>query len=81
VCTEGDGDNFREGLGVESWSYLCRLDACGLSHYSYQMISQVLNIPTHLKSLGLAKNKVTDQGVHPLCDALRNSRCSLNRLM
>uniref|UniRef100_A0A8C0WAW5 NACHT, LRR and PYD domains-containing protein 5 n=1 Tax=Castor canadensis TaxID=51338 RepID=A0A8C0WAW5_CASCN len=58
-----------------------RLDACGLSHYSYQMISQVLNIPTHLKSLGLAKNKVTDQGVHPLCDALRNSRCSLNRLI
>uniref|UniRef100_G1SPL2 NLR family pyrin domain containing 5 n=1 Tax=Oryctolagus cuniculus TaxID=9986 RepID=G1SPL2_RABIT len=58
-----------------------RLDSCGLTQICYLMISQVIHKSTSLKTLSIAGNKVTDWGLKPLCDALRLSWCSLQRLI
>ncbi|XP_025224511.1 NACHT, LRR and PYD domains-containing protein 5 [Theropithecus gelada] len=57
-----------------------RLDRCGLTHACYLKISQILTTSPSLKSLSLAGNEVTDQGVTPLSDALRVSQCALQKL-
>uniref|UniRef100_A0A2K6LWS8 NLR family pyrin domain containing 5 n=1 Tax=Rhinopithecus bieti TaxID=61621 RepID=A0A2K6LWS8_RHIBE len=57
-----------------------RLDRCGLTHACYLKISQILTTSPSLKSLSLAGNEVTDQGVTPLSDALRVSQCTLQKL-
>ncbi|XP_070354874.1 NACHT, LRR and PYD domains-containing protein 5 [Equus asinus] len=58
-----------------------RLDHCGLTHACCVVISQILMTSINLKSLSLAGNKVTDQGMKPLCDALKVSQCTLQRLI
>ncbi|MBZ3871249.1 NACHT, LRR and PYD domains-containing protein 5 [Sciurus carolinensis] len=57
-----------------------RLDSCGLTHACYPVISQMLTAATSLKSLSLARNKVTDEGLAPLCAALWTSQCTLAEL-
>ncbi|XP_014649705.1 PREDICTED: NACHT, LRR and PYD domains-containing protein 5 [Ceratotherium simum simum] len=58
-----------------------RLDHCGLTHTCCQVISQILMTSVSLKSLSLAGNKVTDQGMKSLCDALKGSQCTLQKLI
>uniref|UniRef100_A0A2I3GJZ1 NLR family pyrin domain containing 5 n=1 Tax=Nomascus leucogenys TaxID=61853 RepID=A0A2I3GJZ1_NOMLE len=58
-----------------------RLDRCGLTHACYLKISQILTTSPSLKSLSLAGNKVTDQGVTALSDALKVSQCALQKLI
>ena len=60
---------------------LCRLDGCGLTQASCRAISQVLATSVSLKSLSLTGNRVADQGVQSLCDALKVTRCALQKLM
>uniref|UniRef100_A0A4X1T750 NLR family pyrin domain containing 5 n=1 Tax=Sus scrofa TaxID=9823 RepID=A0A4X1T750_PIG len=58
-----------------------RLDRCGLTHSSCLALSQVLVTSVSLKSLSLAGNKVTDPSIKPLCDALRSTQCTLQKLI
>ncbi|XP_057575701.1 NACHT, LRR and PYD domains-containing protein 5 [Hippopotamus amphibius kiboko] len=58
-----------------------RLDHCGLTHTCCQVISQMLVTSVSLKSLSLAGNKVTDQSIKSLCDALKVTRCTLQKLI
>lgn len=62
-------------------AYFRRLDHCGLTPTCCMVISQILVTSISLKSLSLAGNKVTSQGVKPLCDALIASQCTLQKLM
>lgn len=61
--------------------YLCRLDHCGLTPACCLVISQILVTSISLKSLSLVGNKVTNQGIKPLCDALTASQCTLQKMM
>ncbi|KAM7060135.1 NACHT, LRR and PYD domains-containing protein 5, partial [Molossus nigricans] len=58
-----------------------RLDHCGLTHTCCHGISQILMTSKSLKSLSLARNKVTDRGIVPLREALTVSRCNLQKLI
>uniref|UniRef100_A0A8C0AHC2 Pyrin domain-containing protein n=1 Tax=Bos mutus grunniens TaxID=30521 RepID=A0A8C0AHC2_BOSMU len=58
-----------------------RLDRCGLTPASCREISQVLATSGSLKSLSLTGNKVADQGVKSLCDALKVTPCTLQKLI
>ncbi|XP_017918992.1 PREDICTED: NACHT, LRR and PYD domains-containing protein 5 [Capra hircus] len=58
-----------------------RLDRCGLTPASCRVISQVLATSVSLKSLSLMGNKVADQGVKSLCDALKVAPCTLQKLI
>uniref|UniRef100_A0A8C6RES9 NLR family, pyrin domain containing 5 n=1 Tax=Nannospalax galili TaxID=1026970 RepID=A0A8C6RES9_NANGA len=58
-----------------------RLDSCELSNTCYPMVSQLLNSSTSLKSLSLARNKVAEDSMKSLCDALMSSKCGLQRLI
>nr|KAF6411131.1 NLR family pyrin domain containing 5 [Rousettus aegyptiacus] len=58
-----------------------RLDHCGLTHTCCLAISKILVTSTCLKSLSLMGNKVTNQGITPLCDALKVSQCTLKKLI
>ncbi|XP_036162425.1 NACHT, LRR and PYD domains-containing protein 5 [Myotis myotis] len=58
-----------------------RLDHCGLTDSCCPLISQILLASHNLRSLSLAGNKVADQGVASLCEALKVSQCALHRLI
>ncbi|XP_043290626.1 NACHT, LRR and PYD domains-containing protein 5 [Cervus canadensis] len=58
-----------------------RLDHCGLTQASCRAISQVLATSVSLKSLSLMGNKVADQGVKSLCDAMKVTPCTLQKLI
>ncbi|XP_065776895.1 NACHT, LRR and PYD domains-containing protein 5 [Muntiacus reevesi] len=58
-----------------------RLDHCGLTQASCRAISQVLATSVSLKSLSLTGNKVADQGVKSLSDALKVAPCTLQKLI
>lgn len=60
---------------------LCRLDSCELTSTSYSMISELLLSSTSLKSLSLARNRMTEKNMGQLCGALSSSRCALKKLM
>ncbi|OWK15656.1 NLRP5 [Cervus elaphus hippelaphus] len=57
------------------------LDHCGLTQASCRAISQVLATSVSLKSLSLMGNKVADQGVKSLCDAMKVTPCTLQKLI
>lgn len=80
VLSRGEMGCFGRELGLLHAACLCRLDRCGLTHACYLKISQILTTSPSLKSLSLAGNEVTDQGVTPLSDALRVSQCALQKL-
>ncbi|XP_036690745.1 NACHT, LRR and PYD domains-containing protein 5 [Balaenoptera musculus] len=58
-----------------------RLDHCELTHTCCQVISQMLVSSISLKSLSLAGNKVTHQSIKSLCDALKVTQCTLQKLI
>ncbi|KAM4825003.1 NACHT, LRR and PYD domains-containing protein 5 [Thomomys bottae] len=58
-----------------------RLDSCELSPEGSRMLSQVLSDNVSLTSLSLARNKLTDQSLQHLCDALKSLQCPLRRLI
>ncbi|XP_054444117.1 NACHT, LRR and PYD domains-containing protein 5 [Pteronotus mesoamericanus] len=58
-----------------------RLDDCGLTHTCCLLLSHVLLTSTSLRSLSLAGNEVADESVAPLCEALKVSRCALQKLI
>uniref|UniRef100_A0A8C0KNG3 NLR family pyrin domain containing 5 n=1 Tax=Canis lupus dingo TaxID=286419 RepID=A0A8C0KNG3_CANLU len=58
-----------------------RLDHCGLTPACCLVISQILVTSISLKSLSLVGNKVTNQGIKPLCDALTASQCTLQKMI
>uniref|UniRef100_A0A8C9CIR5 NLR family pyrin domain containing 5 n=1 Tax=Phocoena sinus TaxID=42100 RepID=A0A8C9CIR5_PHOSS len=58
-----------------------RLDRCELTHTCCQVIAQMLVTSISLKSLSLAGNKVTDQSIKSLCDALKVTQCTLQKLI
>ncbi|KAF6078827.1 NLR family pyrin domain containing 5 [Phyllostomus discolor] len=58
-----------------------RLDHCGLTHPCCQLLSQILLTSTSLRCLSLAGNKVAGLGVASLCEAMKVSQCSLQRLI
>ncbi|XP_066228706.1 NACHT, LRR and PYD domains-containing protein 5 [Saccopteryx leptura] len=58
-----------------------RLDHCGLTHTCCPVIAQILVTSTSLKSLSLAGNKVANQGVACLCESLKVSQCTVQKLI
>ncbi|GAB5581549.1 NACHT [Prionailurus iriomotensis] len=58
-----------------------RLDHCGLTPTCCMVISQILLTSISLKSLSLVGNKMTAQGIKPLCHALIASQCTLQKLI
>ncbi|TKC40681.1 hypothetical protein EI555_007946, partial [Monodon monoceros] len=58
-----------------------RLDHCELTHTCCQVIAQMLVTSISLKSLSLAGNKVTDRSIKSLCDALKVTQCTLQKLI
>ncbi|XP_076788196.1 NACHT, LRR and PYD domains-containing protein 5-like isoform X2 [Arvicanthis niloticus] len=58
-----------------------RLDSCELTLAGYEMISTLLLSTTSLKCLSLARNKVGENSMIYLGDALRSSECSLKKLI
>ncbi|KAK1329664.1 hypothetical protein QTO34_009846 [Cnephaeus nilssonii] len=58
-----------------------RLDHCGLRDSCCPLIAQILLASRHLRSLSLSGNKVKDQGVASLCEALKGPQCALRRLI
>nr|XP_025704533.1 NACHT, LRR and PYD domains-containing protein 5-like [Callorhinus ursinus] len=58
-----------------------RLDHCGLTPACCLVISQILVTSISLKSLSLVGNKVANQGIKPLCNALTASQCTLQKLI
>lgn len=77
----GNGLLLGRGEDVSPVACLCRLDNCELTHTCCQVIAQMLVTPISLKSLSLAGNKVTDQSIKSLCDALKVTQCTLQKLM
>ncbi|XP_058900583.1 NACHT, LRR and PYD domains-containing protein 5 [Kogia breviceps] len=58
-----------------------RLDHCELTHTCCQVISQMLVTSIRLKSLSLTGNRVTEQSIKSLCDALKVTQCTLKKLI
>ncbi|KAF3815044.1 hypothetical protein GH733_017320 [Mirounga leonina] len=58
-----------------------RLDHCGLTPACCLVISQILVTSISLKSLSLVGNKMSNQGIKPLCNALTASQCTLQKLI
>ncbi|XP_040590113.1 NACHT, LRR and PYD domains-containing protein 5-like isoform X3 [Mesocricetus auratus] len=58
-----------------------RLDSCALTADCYVMLSKLLLSTTSLKFLSLAGNKVTEESMRWLSDALSSSRCGLQKLI
>ncbi|XP_076783514.1 NACHT, LRR and PYD domains-containing protein 5-like [Arvicanthis niloticus] len=58
-----------------------RLDSCELTLTGYEMIATLLLLTTNLKCLSLARNKVGENSMMCLGDALRSSKCSLKKLI
>ncbi|XP_045436340.1 NACHT, LRR and PYD domains-containing protein 5 [Pipistrellus kuhlii] len=58
-----------------------RLDHCGLTDACCPPLAQTLLASRSLTALSLAGNKVTDEGVASLCEALKVPQCALRRLV
>ncbi|KAM5297568.1 NACHT, LRR and PYD domains-containing protein 5 [Glossophaga mutica] len=57
------------------------LDHCLLSHPCYLLLSEILVTSTSLRSLSLSGNKVAGQSIKSLCEAMKVSQCTLQRLI
>ncbi|XP_049322201.1 uncharacterized protein LOC107197484 isoform X2 [Astyanax mexicanus] len=53
---------------------------CKITEISASLTSALKSNPSHLKELGLSKNKVGNSGVTQLIDLLQSSNCSLEKL-
>ncbi|XP_037023917.2 NACHT, LRR and PYD domains-containing protein 5 [Artibeus jamaicensis] len=58
-----------------------RLDDCGLTQTCFLLLSQTLRTSTSLRSLSLAGNPAAGQGIQSLCEAMKVSQCTLQKLI
>lgn len=70
---------FSEGKTLNA-AFLLRLQVCGLSEKSCQLLSSVLTSPSSLTELDLSNNDLLDSGVKLLSAALESLDCRLESL-